>query len=468
MKHRQRSLLQRRSSIFSTIQSLSDGSLIIGVVYGLALVNFGHLPPLYLMLGLALMAITAIVYDHFGVYSFFGGYTKKALLIGKAWTISFAILLTIGFLSKTSELFSRQFLATLFFLGFIGQQLVHITLRYLHSLIKSNQSKSQSIIIGTDQLAGYLYQRINRNPWLGEHVIGLIETDSDTPEGERKNDEQLPILGNLSQVTALVDQHNIRTVYIAVSLDSSPLINDIYFSLLDKNVDVHWAPNIFALNLLNHSVKELSGIPIITLSETPLAGTSLLLKAVEDKFISLFVLLLLSPLMLLTAVAIKLDSRGPVFFKQERTGWDGRSFKIWKFRSMRSHNPEEGLVEQATRDDPRFTRIGKFIRRTSIDELPQLFNVLDGTMSLVGPRPHAISHNKEYSKQIEAYLTRHRIKPGITGLAQVRGHRGETKELDQMVKRVESDLEYINNWSIWLDISILFRTLSAPFQKGAY
>ncbi|MES9884967.1 MAG: undecaprenyl-phosphate glucose phosphotransferase [Sedimenticola sp.] len=444
----------------------------MGLVFGLAIVNFGHLPPLYLMLGLALMAITAIVYDHFGVYRFFGGLTKKALLLGKAWTMSFGILLAVGFLSKTSELFSRQYLITLFLLGFFGQQLTHVALHYLHSLTSSSQNKAQSLIIGTDKLAGFLYQRINQNPWLSEHVAGLIEVHSGEPtassEGGEKYSEQLPILGNLSQVSELVDHHNIRTVYIAVSLDSSPLISDIYFSLLDKNVDVHWAPNIFALNLLNHSVKELSGIPIITLSETPLTGSNLLIKTVEDKIISSILLLLLSPLMLITAIAIKLDSPGPVFFRQERTGWDGRNFKIWKFRSMRLHNPEKGVIQQATKGDSRFTQTGRFIRKTSIDELPQLFNVLDGSMSLVGPRPHAVSHNEEYSKQIEAYLTRHRIKPGITGLAQVRGHRGETKELDQMIKRVESDLEYINNWSIWLDITILFRTLSAPFQKSAY
>ncbi|MCG8049283.1 MAG: exopolysaccharide biosynthesis polyprenyl glycosylphosphotransferase, partial [Candidatus Thiodiazotropha endolucinida] len=222
-----------------------------------------------------------------------------------------------------------------------------------------------------------------------------------------------------------------------------------------------WAPNIFALNLINHSVKELAGIPILTLSETPLIGSHLLIKAIEDLVLALLILILASPIMLITAILIKVESPGPIFFRQERTGWDGKHFRIWKFRSMRLHTEKNGIVKQATRDDPRITTIGRFIRRTSIDELPQLFNVLAGQMSLVGPRPHALQHNLAYSKRIEAYLARHRIKPGITGLAQIRGFRGETKELKQMEKRVKYDLEYINNWSLWLDLSILLRT---PFN----
>jgi putative colanic acid biosynthesis UDP-glucose lipid carrier transferase len=172
--------------------------------------------------------------------------------------------------------------------------------------------------------------------------------------------------------------------------------------------------------------------------------------------------------MVLAALAIKWESPGPVFFRQERTGWDGKTFKIWKFRSMRLHQQDEGKIKQATQNDSRITRVGGFIRRTSIDELPQLFNVLAGQMSLVGPRPHAIQHNEEYSSQIVAYLARHRIKPGMTGLAQIRGYRGETKELADMEKRVQYDLEYINNWSLWLDFSILVRTLFSLKSDKAY
>jgi putative colanic acid biosynthesis UDP-glucose lipid carrier transferase len=179
-------------------------------------------------------------------------------------------------------------------------------------------------------------------------------------------------------------------------------------------------------------------------------------------------LLAILPLLLVIALAIRLDSPGPVFFRQPRMGWNGKTFRIWKFRSMFVHRTESNTVQQATKNDPRITRVGAFLRKTSLDELPQLFNVLTGEMSLVGPRPHAVQHDMEYSQRIEQYFARHNIKPGITGLAQVRGHRGETRDLDQMIQRVESDIEYINNWSLWLDLLILVRTTMAFSGKNAY
>jgi putative colanic acid biosysnthesis UDP-glucose lipid carrier transferase len=267
---------------------------------------------------------------------------------------------------------------------------------------------------------------------------------------------------------SIIERHDVRTVYFAIPLGDSDLIEDMYFQLLDRHVAVHWVPDIFSLLLVNHSVREMAGLPVLTLSETPLTGTRLLLKAVEDRALATLILLLVAPLLLLIALAIKFDSPGPVFFRQARKGWSGKVFHIWKFRSMRIHQPEGGVVQQATRNDPRITRVGAFLRKTSLDELPQVFNVLTGEMSLVGPRPHAVQHDEEYSKRIDAYLARHNIKPGITGLAQVRGLRGETRDVEQMQQRIEADIEYINNWSLWLDLSILVRTLGALTGKNAY
>ena len=237
---------------------------------------------------------------------------------------------------------------------------------------------------------------------------------------------------------------------------------------MNENIDIHWVPNLISLDLINHSVKEMAGLPLLTLSESPLIGNHLLFKAVEDRVLALVSLLLFSPLMIIIAVLIKLESPGPVIFRQSRTGWNGKEFPIWKFRSMKLHKVEDGDLKQATKDDERFTRIGRFIRKTSLDELPQLFNVLAGSMSMVGPRPHAIQHNSEYDKRIRAYMTRHRIKPGITGLAQINGYRGETDTLDKMKMRVEFDMQYINNWSFWLDIEILLKTLPALLRNQAY
>lgn len=465
-------LLQRRHTISAIAQTILDSIWIIALTYGLALFQFGHLPNIYLILCIVLLVLMGIVYDRLAVYRYNVGLFQKSMLLLKAWGITFAILLTIAFVSKTSTLYSRQFLIILFFAGYIGQLLLHITGRYIIIWKKSTQHETNALLIGTGELADFLFNKINQNPWIPEKIIGTVvaQHNSSKPDVNTVNDGNLkpPILGNLDDVIQLVDKNNIKIVYIAVPLDTSPLIEEIYFELLDKNIDVHWAPNILALNLVNHSVKELAGIPIITLSETPLRGISLILKMFEDRIFSIIILILILPILVLAAMAIKLDSAGPVFFRQERTGWDGKVFKIWKFRTMKVHKEKDSVIKQATRDDPRVTRVGKFLRRTSIDELPQIFNVLQGSMSLVGPRPHAISHNIEYSKQIAAYLTRHRIKPGITGLAQIRGYRGETTDLDLMIKRVKSDIEYINNWSISLDFIILLRTFLILFKNNAY
>jgi putative colanic acid biosynthesis UDP-glucose lipid carrier transferase len=190
-------------------------------------------------------------------------------------------------------------------------------------------------------------------------------------------------------------------------------------------------------------------------------------KLLEDVCLSLVLVVLLAPVLLAIAAAVRLDSPGPVFFRQARLGWGGKRFRIWKFRSMVVHD-DGGVVVQAGKGDPRVTKVGRFLRRTSLDELPQIFNVLRGEMSLVGPRPHAVQHDLEYAQQIAHYFARHNIKPGITGLAQVRGFRGETRDIGMMMLRVESDIEYINSWSLWLDLAILVRTTGAMTGRNAY
>ncbi|MCG8044930.1 MAG: undecaprenyl-phosphate glucose phosphotransferase [Candidatus Thiodiazotropha endolucinida] len=403
----------------------------------------------------------SVIYDRMNIYRHHGTMTKKAFKLLKAWSSAFAFLLLLAFVTKYTETYSRAVVLLLFVLGYLAQVSLHFGFRLIQRHMVSQEANTKALIIGSGALANHLYDRINNNPWMPEEVVGAVSATDCDDTADHSSKSAMPVVGRLEDIKRMIRVYDIQTIYIAVSLDSSPMIQQIYFELLNENVNIHWAPNIFALNLINHSVKELAGIPILTLSETPLIGSHLLIKAIEDLVLALLILILASPIMLITAILIKVESPGPIFFRQERTGWDGKQFRIWKFRSMRLHTEKDGIVKQATRDDPRITRIGRFIRRTSIDELPQLFNVLAGQMSLVGPRPHALQHNLAYSKRIEAYLARHRIKPGITGLAQIRGFRGETKELKQMEKRVKYDLEYINNWSLWLDLSILLRT---PFN----
>ncbi len=476
MAHRHsntKTILRRRSSLSNIFQQILDGSVVIGTTWGLTTYYAGGFYSPYMSMLFLMLGIMALIYDKYAIYRSHGSYVEKAFNLLKAWTLTFLILVVIAFLTKHSEIYSRSLIGKIFVLGYISQLTVHYLFRvFYQKIILRTQENEKVIIVGQSKLAYYLQHKISSNPWIGEEVIGFVKLPSDEKKSSgrkapgRKSDPM--VLGNIEHLSALIDQYGVSMIYVVTPLESSRALSDIYTNTFDKHVAIHWIPNIFSLRLVNHSVKEISGIPVITLSETPLVGMRMLLKATEDKILSIIILLLIFPILLLVALAVKLDSPGPVFFRQNRAGWSGKSFKIWKFRSMYVHQEEAGKIKQAEKNDSRITRVGAFIRRTSLDELPQIFNVLSGDMSLVGPRPHATQHDKEYSERIFDYFARHHIKPGITGLAQVRGLRGETKDIEQMVQRIESDIEYINNWSVGLDISIIFRTVFALCGKNAY
>jgi putative colanic acid biosynthesis UDP-glucose lipid carrier transferase len=466
-----RSILQRRSSASNTLQALLDGLAVTGVSWWLIVQQIGYLSPVYVIMLLMLLGALAVVYDHYAIYRTNVGFTLKAFRLFKAWTAAFAFLVGVAFLTKQSDQYSRILITKIFFAGFFVQLLLHVAMRAgQEKILKHSTQEDNVLIIGSGRLASFLYRKISDNPWLGETVVGcvLIKAEDALQAHAADGEKVLPVLGNLVELDVFIERYAIKSVYFVTPLDASEVFEDVYFGLLDKHIAVHWVPDIFSLRLINHSVREIAGIPVLTLSETPLTGMRLFLKRGEDLLLASVALLLAAPVLLLVAAAIKLDSAGPVFFRQPRMGWNGEIFRIWKFRSMLDHPLENNVVKQAERNDPRVTRVGAFIRRSSLDELPQLFNVLMGEMSLVGPRPHAIQHDEEYSRRITDYFARRNIKPGITGLAQVRGFRGETRDLEQMVQRVESDIEYINNWSLWLDVVIMLRTVSALTGKQAY
>ncbi len=235
-------------------------------------------------------------------------------------------------------------------------------------------------------------------------------------------------------------------------------IQKILHMTLDTPVTVRLVPDFFGYELINHHAAAVAGVPVITLRSSRVEGHAGVWKAIEDRSIALLMLLLLGPLMLLIALCVKLSSAGPVFFKQRRHGLGGREFEVLKFRSMRMHAEAKGEVTQARRDDARVTPLGRFLRSSSLDELPQLINVLRGDMSIVGPRPHAVEHNRQFSEKLQGYMQRHGVKPGMTGLAQIRGFRGETDTTEKMAMRVQCDIQYIKHWSIWVDLKIIFCT----------
>ncbi|MEH6387417.1 undecaprenyl-phosphate glucose phosphotransferase [Pseudomonas profundi] len=380
------------------------------------------------------------------------------------WALLLAGLMAITYASQSMHLFSSEIFLQWAVLGYLVQAATYIPLRYFGNLHSSKLRLGRtSVIIGSGPAAYELAKRLhgsNRVP-----LVGLITSKPDT----QTLDGRFPVLGDLSKVRELVDQYGIRRVYIALSLDEVAYIEKLYITLLDLSVDVVWIPDFGRMPLLNQSISQIEQLPAIYLNETPLSShpASVFSKELLDRGVALLAIIALSPLLIGAAIAVKMSSPGPVLFRQPRHGWNGEIIHVMKFRSMRVHNDDK-IVKQATRDDPRVTPVGRILRSTSIDELPQLFNVLRGEMSLVGPRPHAVTHNDYYSDKILAYMARHRIKPGITGLAQVTGHRGETETIEKMQQRVEQDLAYINNWSLWLDIKILFRTPFTLFSRDVY
>lgn len=416
------------------------------------------------MLGFSLLLMT-IIYNWFGVFRRFDNLFGGMQHLARAWGTVIIILAWLAFLTKTSEAYSRQVIVYWVFIAYLLQVAVLYLTHKIHSLYRSRyRARMPAIIIGTGNMAKHLAKSISNNIWLNDKVIGVIGTNKDTQESW--GDDTMPLLGTEENIRTLVDKYAVKRVYMALPLADSSRIQEIQNSLFEYNIDLIWAPDIFSLQLLNHSVREAGGVPLINLNETPLrAGGPAFVKSLMDKTIALCAIIALSPVLITAALAVKFSSKGPIIFKQVRDGWDGKKFHVYKFRSMYQHQAKS-VVEQAKRNDARITPVGSFLRRSSIDELPQLFNVLNGSMSLVGPRPHAESHNQYYSNKVNAYLARHRIKPGITGLAQINGCRGETEDVKDMAKRVEYDLAYIANWSPLLDLQIIIATPMRLISKA--
>lgn len=443
-------------------QWLAAELFLVLLLAGLVEVKVGHLDTQYRVMLVVAVLASVPAYSLFGVFHKSHGYLAGVARLACGWAVLLASLTVIGFLTKTSELFSREVMLYWATLGFAGQLLLHLPLqaasRHYH---ESRQLERTSLIIGTGELAVNLADRLVRQH--RQPMLGLIST-----EPQYLDDGLYPIVGHLGDLRRLIIEQDVRCLYIALPLSEAEQIESLYIDLLDANVDVIWMPDLNSLMLLNHSVSQIDGMPAIHLNESPLTAnpTAAFFKAAMDRSVALLVILLASPLLAAVALAVKLSSPGPILFKQNRHGWNNQVIKVWKFRSMRVH--DDVVVKQATREDPRITRVGKFIRRTSLDELPQFFNVLQGHMSLVGPRPHAVAHNDYYTDKINAYMARHRIKPGITGLAQVSGCRGETETIEKMARRVELDIAYINNWSVWLDIKILIKTPFTLTSKDIY
>lgn len=323
-------------------------------------------------------------------------------------------------------------------------------------------------ILGDGEQARRLLRLLDRVRPLFTQVVGVFNlSEAAAPDAAC---ESRPVLGGIDALLAAARDQQIDDVVVALPWAADRQILETIERLKELPINVYLLSDLAGFELsLRPTPGDLATLPLFEVAQKPIAGWNRTLKAVEDYALTSIILIVIAPLLVVIALAVKLDSPGPVFFKQRRLGFNNREFEIFKFRSMYHADEPEREVRQAHRNDPRITRVGRIIRRTSLDELPQLLNVLNGTMSLVGPRPHAVEHNKEYSRKIRGYFARHNVKPGITGWAQVNGLRGETETIDKMEARIRHDIYYTENWSISFDLRILIRTaMVVPFQKSAY
>lgn len=404
-----------------------------------------------------------------GIYQNWRGrpITVSMNLIFRAWFLTWALLIILAFLFKDAENFSR-FVTTAWA---ITTLIVLIGYRVGIRLILSNarakgKNNRKIAIVGAGKVGQHLANVIQQNDWLGYQIIGYYD---DNPELIDKTIGEIQVIANTHQILHDAKQNKFDEIYLCLPLRAEDKIKTLLNKLTDTTAVVKYIPDLFTFDLMHAKWTDLKGIPIVSVYDTPLNSTSAkLIKRIEDIALSSIILLLISPILAAVALGVKLSSPGPMIFKQKRYGLNGKEINVYKFRSMTCQdNGKE--IKQATKNDARITPFGSFIRKTSLDELPQFINVLQGTMSIVGPRPHASAHNEQYRKLVPQYMQRHLVKPGITGWAQINGWRGETDTLEKMEKRVEFDLHYIKHWSLWLDIKIIILTVFKGFiNKNAY
>ena len=464
---KQQGIFNQYRWLISRIQRLLDGVLVVSLLVFLCWLHGVIFKREFLVLGIVTFLLMMVIFQGAGLYRPWRGANLMGLVrqVFVAWILVAAILVTLGYFTKTSAIFSRKVM----FSWMVLTPLVLVALRLkvymgLHWARERGLNTRTVVIAGAGELGKQLARNVVDTPWLGMRLYGFFD---DRLVGEKiqlqPEGRPYPVLGDLDDMVTFVRDHKIDMVYLALPLKAQDRFLEIVDALKDTTASVYFAPDLFAFSLLQASLTDLRGIPLVSLWETPFYGINGWLKRVEDVVLASLILLAVSPVMLFIAVGVKLSSAGPIIFKQRRYGLDGEEIMVNKFRTMMvcQDGPE---IPQATRDDPRVTGFGAFLRRHSLDELPQFFNVLQGTMSIVGPRPHAVAHNEYYRRRIPAYMLRHKVRPGLTGWAQVNGWRGETETLEKMEKRIEYDLDYLRRWSLLLDLKIIILTMFRGFR----
>ena len=463
-------------SFLGVIYRLSDAACIV-----LALVLSSLISPypwyesqwqmLYLFASACAIGLYFLVAEYQGLYLAARGTTigHELRQIVWTWLIVLSGLLLLAYAIKVSADYPRRVMLIWFALVpviiFSWRVLLNIVLKLVRS---RDQRQKRVAIYGFGEAAQSLAKNIHVAPWMELKLVGFYADGFGQTTIAVDKGVSADILGGMSQLIDDVKDGQLDVVYVALPSGSEDQTEALINQLADTAVSVYVVPNLFLSDLLHARWLSLNGTPVISVFETPFYGIDGSIKRIVDVVFGAIILAMIAIPMLIIAVAIRMTSPGPIIFKQKRYGLDGREIVVWKFRTMTVCEQGEDFV-QAVKNDPRVTSIGNFLRRHSLDELPQFINVLQGTMSIVGPRPHPVALNEQHRQFIKGYMLRHRVKPGITGLAQVNGWRGETDTLEKMEKRVEFDLAYIRNWSLTLDLKIIFKTIFSGFRgENAY
>ncbi|WP_059411999.1 undecaprenyl-phosphate glucose phosphotransferase [Cupriavidus basilensis] len=463
-----RAFVGERQAALQMLYRFADAAIVAGCGVAVGELLFPHglrsAAPVHGFITVLCSVSTLLVFPACGLYNSWRGRSRMALALRTlaAWGAVCMLGLIAAYLMHQSAALSRLWSMS-WLLSVAAMLLASRVALYgmLGSVRELGINAKRVVILGYGSLGHEMYQRVGSNRGAGYNVAGIYD------EGMQPVPAGVTRLESLEQVCAFVRNNGVREIWLTLPMAACRDLYDVVSHFRNDLVDIRWVPDIMSVELLGHRFSDFLGLPVIDLNSPPQSGITGLLKASFDRVFALAALAGLSPLLLAIAAAVKLSSPGPVLFRQARLGMDGKPFHVYKFRTMVQHR-ERG-VTQAVRGDARITRVGAFLRRTSLDELPQFFNVLRGEMSVVGPRPHAIEHNEIYKEVIDRYMLRHRVKPGITGWAQINGLRGQTDTVDKMRRRIEFDIFYIRNWSFRLDLHIILRTaLHGWTGKAAY
>lgn len=416
----------------------------------------------YLVLMIITFFVSSYVYEQTSIYRRWRNgnmleYIRDTLA---GWCVIVAILLLLNYAANFSRHYSEQAILTWFIVTPIALIVSHITVRAIAKRLRKRGGSRSAVFVGANETSLKMAKRIAEFPYLLIDIRGYF----DVRNGNRILNGLGPCLGGLTDVADYARKHNIQMIFISLPMSAQPRIREITDALHDTTSSVYFLPDVYIFDLMQARFNNVGGIPVVAVSESPFSGVDSVIKNVSDFMLALLFLIILSPVMLVIALAVVVTSPGPAIFRQRRYGLNGEEIIVYKFRSM-SVSEDGQRVVQAQKNDPRITKVGAFLRRTSLDELPQFINVLQGRMSIVGPRPHAVAHNELYRKLIKGYMLRHKVRPGITGWAQVNGMRGETEQLEKMQGRIDYDLDYLQNWSIWLDLWIIMRTVWVVMRR---